>query len=67
MLQIQLKKGIVVKVAVPEPDGSLVGSHGFIDYLLREERVCDIFLPRIKKRHGLEENNKLKLKMSASG
>ncbi|KXJ79152.1 hypothetical protein RP20_CCG002251 [Aedes albopictus] len=54
------------KVVVPEPDGSLVGSDGRVHRLpTAEERVCDIFLPPIKKRHGLEENNKLKLKVSA--
>uniref|UniRef100_A0A182JRG1 Pre-mRNA-splicing factor 38 n=1 Tax=Anopheles christyi TaxID=43041 RepID=A0A182JRG1_9DIPT len=37
----------------------------FIDELLREERVCDIILPRIQKRHVLEENNELEPKVSA--
>ncbi|XP_058130599.1 pre-mRNA-splicing factor 38 [Anopheles ziemanni] len=37
----------------------------FIDELLREERVCDIILPRIQKRHVLEENNELESKVSA--
>lgn len=37
----------------------------FIDELLREERVCDVILPRIQKRHVLEENNELEAKISA--
>ncbi|XP_022837411.1 pre-mRNA-splicing factor 38 [Spodoptera litura] len=37
----------------------------FIDELLREERLCDVILPRIQKRHFLEENNELEPKVSA--
>lgn len=37
----------------------------FIDQLLREDRVCDIILPRIQKRSILEENNELEPKVSA--
>ncbi|RVE43676.1 hypothetical protein evm_011675 [Chilo suppressalis] len=37
----------------------------FIDELLREERLCDVILPRIQKRHILEENNELEPKISA--
>ncbi|XP_055701146.1 pre-mRNA-splicing factor 38 [Phlebotomus papatasi] len=37
----------------------------FIDELLRNDRVCDIILPRIQKRHILEENNELEPKVSA--
>ncbi|KAJ8873233.1 hypothetical protein PR048_026867 [Dryococelus australis] len=37
----------------------------YIDELLREERLCDIILPRIQKRHVLEENNELEPKLSA--
>ncbi|KAG6460566.1 pre-mRNA-splicing factor 38 [Manduca sexta] len=37
----------------------------FIDELLREERLCDIILPRIQKRPILEENNELEPKVSA--
>lgn len=36
----------------------------FIDELLREERVCDVILPRIQKRHILEENGDLELRVS---
>lgn len=36
----------------------------FIDGLLREERVCDIQLPRLQKRHVLEENNELEHRVS---
>lgn len=36
----------------------------FIDDLLREERVCDIMLPRIQKRHVLESNEQLDQKIS---
>ncbi|KAL9696764.1 hypothetical protein quinque_016343 [Culex quinquefasciatus] len=43
----------------------LVHMDEFIDELLREERGCDIILPRIQKRHVLEENNELDPKVSA--
>lgn len=36
----------------------------FIDDLLREERVCDVILPRIQKRMVLEENGDLDPKVS---
>lgn len=36
----------------------------FIDDLLREERVCDVILPRIQKRSILEENGDLDPKVS---
>jgi pre-mRNA-splicing factor 38A len=36
----------------------------FIDELLREERVCDVILPRIQKRPVLEENGDLDPKVS---
>lgn len=37
----------------------------YIDQLLRDDRVCDIILPRIQKRYILEENNELEPKVSA--
>lgn len=37
----------------------------FIDQLLREDRVCDVILPRVQKRHVLEENNELETRVSA--
>lgn len=43
----------------------LIHMDEFIDELLRDERVCDIILPRIQKRHVLEENNELPSKVSA--
>lgn len=48
-------------------DGSfdLIHMDEFIDELLREERVYDVILPRIQKRHVLEENNELEAKISA--
>lgn len=42
----------------------LVHMDEFIDDLLREERVCDVILPRIQKRHVLEENGELEPKVS---
>lgn len=36
----------------------------YIDELLRNNRVCDIILPRIQKRSILEENNELEPKVS---
>ncbi|XP_043277442.1 pre-mRNA-splicing factor 38 [Venturia canescens] len=43
----------------------LIHMDEFIDNLLREERCCDVILPRIQKRHVLEENNELEAKISA--
>ena len=43
----------------------LVHMDEFIDELLRDERVCDVILPRVQKRHVLEENNELEPKISA--
>lgn len=37
----------------------------YVDGLLRDERVCDVILPRIQKRYVLEENNELEPKISA--
>ncbi|RHZ44756.1 hypothetical protein Glove_709g23 [Diversispora epigaea] len=39
---------------------SIVCMDEFINELLREDRACDIILPRITKRHVLEENGELK-------
>ena len=36
----------------------------FIDDLLREERVNDVILPRIQKRHILEEANEIEPRVS---
>ncbi|KAF2879330.1 hypothetical protein ILUMI_26841 [Ignelater luminosus] len=43
----------------------LVHMDEFIDELLREERVCDVILPRVQKRYVLEENNEIEAKVSA--
>lgn len=43
----------------------LVHMDEFIDELLRDERVCDVILPRVQKRLVLEENNELEAKVSA--
>ncbi|RZF44796.1 hypothetical protein LSTR_LSTR015833 [Laodelphax striatellus] len=43
----------------------LVHVDEFIDELLREERMCDIILPRIQKRYVMEENNEIEPKISA--
>ncbi|XP_023012476.2 pre-mRNA processing factor 38 [Leptinotarsa decemlineata] len=43
----------------------LIHMDEFIDELLREERVCDVILPRTQKRHVLEENNELEPRISA--
>lgn len=37
----------------------------FIDELLRDDRVCDIILPRIQKRATLEQNEELEPRVSA--
>ncbi|CAL1269409.1 unnamed protein product [Larinioides sclopetarius] len=43
----------------------LVYMDEFIDQLLHEERLCDVILPRIQKRHILEVNNELEPRVSA--
>lgn len=43
----------------------LVHMDELIDELLRDERVCDVILPRVQKRLVLEENNELEAKVSA--
>ena len=37
----------------------------FVDELLREERVCDVILPRIQKRSVLEQTEQLEPRVSA--
>ncbi|CAL1674961.1 unnamed protein product [Lasius platythorax] len=54
-LRIQNKQGVFELVHMDE----------FIDNLLRDERSCDVILPRIQKRYVLEENNELEAKISA--
>ncbi|XP_013420745.1 pre-mRNA-splicing factor 38A isoform X2 [Lingula anatina] len=44
---------------------SIIHMDEFIDSLLREERVCDIILPRIQKRAVFEDNNELDPRVSA--
>lgn len=48
-------------------DGSfdLIHMDEYIDELLREDRMFDVILPRMQKRHVLEENNELEAKVSA--
>jgi len=48
-LRMQNKQGVFELIHMDE----------FIDHLLREERCCDVILPRIQKRHVLEENNEI--------
>merc|ERR1719468_1437048 len=54
------------KVRVQDREGKFHLSHmdEFVDRLLREERVSDIQLPRLQKRHVLEENNELEPRVS---
>jgi len=54
------------KIRVKDRDGKYHLSHmdEFVDLLLREDRVCDIQLPRLQKRHVLEENNELDTRVS---
>uniref|UniRef100_A0A915EPQ3 Pre-mRNA-splicing factor 38 n=1 Tax=Ditylenchus dipsaci TaxID=166011 RepID=A0A915EPQ3_9BILA len=44
---------------------SILHMDDFIDSLLREERMCDIQLPRLQKRQALEETDQLELYSSA--
>ncbi|KAG2216544.1 hypothetical protein INT45_006328 [Circinella minor] len=53
------------KLRVREGDGySLTYMDEFIDQLLREERVCDVILPRLASRYVLEENDELEPRVS---
>ena len=50
----------------PSPsDFELLHVDEFIDELLRDDRVCDIILPRIQKRFLLEQNEQLEPRVSA--
>ncbi|XP_045159454.1 pre-mRNA-splicing factor 38A-like [Mercenaria mercenaria] len=55
------------KLKRQKKDGSfeLIHMDEYIDDLLREERSCDIILPRIQKRMVLEESNLLDSRVSA--
>lgn len=46
-------------------DFKIVHMDEFIDEILHEERLCDVILPRIQKRHILEINNELEPRISA--
>jgi len=54
------------KIRMQRRDGNYELSHvdDFIDQLLREERVCDVQLPRLQKRSLLEDNNDLEPRVS---
>ncbi|XP_071476082.1 pre-mRNA-splicing factor 38A-like [Diadema antillarum] len=54
------------KVRRQDKEGAFYLSHvdEFIDELLHEERVCDIILPRVQKRHVLEETEQLEPRVS---
>jgi len=54
------------KIRMQKRDGNYELSHvdDFIDQLLREERVCDVQLPRLQKRSLLEDNNDLEPRVS---
>jgi hypothetical protein len=55
------------KLRVRDPTGTFTLTHmdAFVDALLTEERVCDTILPRMTKRHVLEENGELEPRISA--
>ncbi|KAK3579140.1 hypothetical protein CHS0354_022158 [Potamilus streckersoni] len=55
------------KIKIMDRNGEFHLKHmdEFIDDLLREERICDIILPRIQKRGILEESNQLDARVSA--
>ncbi|KNE62109.1 hypothetical protein AMAG_07357 [Allomyces macrogynus ATCC 38327] len=55
------------KLRFRQPTGAyaLTTMDQFVDGLLREERLCDIILPRIQKRHVLEDKGDLDPRFSA--
>ncbi len=54
------------KIRMQGRDGKFVLSHmdEFIDHLLRDDRYCDVILPRIQKRDVLEETNDIEPRVS---
>ena len=54
------------KIRTQDSEGAYHLSHmdEFVIQLLREEQVCDVQLPRLQKRHVLEENNELEPRVS---
>ena len=54
------------KIRTQDREGTyhLLHMDEFVIQLLREERVCDVQLPRLQKRHVLEENNELEPRVS---
>ena len=54
------------KIRIQDRDGKFRLSHmdEFIDELLREERSCDVIMPRIQKRYILEEANEIEPRVS---
>nr|CAG4649699.1 EOG090X0DXI [Scapholeberis mucronata] len=55
------------KIRIQNKDGNfeLLYMDDFIDHLLRDERYCDVILPRIQKRQVLEEANEIEPRISA--
>nr|CAB3265187.1 pre-mRNA-splicing factor 38A-like [Phallusia mammillata] len=55
------------KIKRQKRDGTFVIDHidEFVDNLLREERECDVILPRLQKRQIMEETEKLEPRISA--
>ncbi len=47
------------------PEFELLHVDEFVDELLREDRACDIILPRIQKRNILEQTEQLEPRVSA--
>jgi len=54
------------KIKVQNRDGTFTLSNmdQFVDDLIREERQCDVILPRLQKRHVLEEMEQLEPRVS---
>ncbi|KXN68898.1 PRP38-domain-containing protein [Conidiobolus coronatus NRRL 28638] len=48
-----------LRIRLPNGEYTLTHVDEFVDQLLTEERVCDTILPRIPKRHILEENDEI--------
>merc|ERR1712071_531165 len=54
------------KIRFQNKDGNfeVIYMDDFIDSLLREERYCDVILPRLQKRQVLEEANEIEPRVS---
>ncbi|XP_014260080.1 pre-mRNA-splicing factor 38A [Cimex lectularius] len=64
-LEPLLNDGRKLRMQVRDGSFQLIHMDDYIDNLLHDERQFDVILPRIQKRHVLEEANELEVRVSA--